>query len=259
MRLSIITVSYNEEKNIERTLKSIYSQTYSDYEHIIIDGASIDNTTAIIKSFIHDNTTFISEKDKGIYNAMNKGIAFAKGDYVFFLNAGDVLCSIDSLEKAFCNIIDEDMVVFSHFYVRNNGKKILVDCRRVDLPYQVEECTVAHHQSTIFKRSLFDRFGYYDESYKISGDYDLYARFLYGTGITFKKVPFIISEFYEGGVSTNRLLDGLNVLEDDMVRKINIYNTDLFKKRFFLRKIRLIKKYPLFFINIEQLIKIIKA
>lgn len=99
--ISVVTVCYNCEKDIERTLISLASQSYKDYEHIVVDGASKDNTVAVAKSYSDRiiNMSVFSEPDKGIYDAMNKGVLKAKGDYVFFLNAGDTFCSDDVLQK----------------------------------------------------------------------------------------------------------------------------------------------------------------
>ena len=101
MKISIITITYNSAKTVQRALESVQSQTYKDIEHVIVDGASTDGTKELIESYAkqHGNVRWISEKDKGIYNAINKGIALATGDVIGFLHSDDVLYSADSIEQ----------------------------------------------------------------------------------------------------------------------------------------------------------------
>jgi len=97
--LSVITVTYNAASTLERTLKSVREQTYPHIEHLIVDGASKDNTVAIIQQYAHDKMVWLSEPDKGLYDAMNKAAGMATGDYLCFLNAGDTFFAPDTVEK----------------------------------------------------------------------------------------------------------------------------------------------------------------
>ena len=258
IKLSIITVVYNEVETIRRTLKSIYEQTYKDFEHIIIDGASTDGTVDIIKQFVKQNTIFISEKDTGIYNAMNKGITFAKGEYLLFLNGGDSLHNSNSLADVIGLFENTDIVVGSFCFVNSKESKIFHSINEMELPYYLEIGSLPH-PSTFIRKELFNIFGLYDESFKIAGDYDFFVRALYSTKTTSKFVDVIVSVFYDGGMSSDKNNKKTQQEEDRYVKKNRIYSTELYKSRFLKRKLRVIQKYPLFFLNYDLLKKVIMS
>ena len=184
MKLSIITISYNAVEEIERTLASVYSQTFKDFEHIIIDGSSNDGTVDIINQYVQKNTIFVSEKDSGIYNAMNKGILLSRGEYLLFLNAGDVLIGENILKEISEYLQHYEIIVYKCNYMNNLGKIVRVLGKGLKLPYHLEIGSLPH-PSTFIKRSVFEEYGLYDESFVISGDYDFFSRVLYGQATTF--------------------------------------------------------------------------
>lgn len=258
IKLSIITVVYNEAETISRTLNSIYEQTYKDFEHIIIDGASTDGTVDVINQNIQKNTIFISEKDTGIYNAMNKGIKLAKGEYLLFLNGGDSLHNSNSLADAIAQLENIDILVGSFCFVNSKESRIFHSIKEIELPYYLEIGSIPL-PSTFIRKELFNIFGLYEESFKIAGDYDFFSRALYSTCTTSKVVDVLVSVFYDGGVSTNENNKKTQQEEDKYVKKNRIYCTELYKSRFLKRKLRVIKKYPLFFLNYDLLKKVIMS
>jgi glycosyltransferase involved in cell wall biosynthesis len=198
--VSIVTVVFNGHLLIERTIKSVLSQTYSAVEFIIIDGASTDGTLDVIEKYKSKVNITISEKDNGIYDAMNKGLKNATGDYVLFLNAGDELYAKDTLDTIFSLSSDAD-VYYGNTLVVDNGGKELGD-RRLTPPENLSWKSLkfgmcVSHQSFIAKRSLCDL---YDLNYKISADIDWVINVLKkATKIINTKM--YISKFLEGGTS----------------------------------------------------------
>ncbi|MGZ4157095.1 MAG: glycosyltransferase family 2 protein [Bacteroidia bacterium] len=171
-KISIITVVFNGKTLIERTIKSVLSQTYTNIEYIIIDGASSDGTLEIAEKYQHEIALILSGKDNGIYDAMNKGLKNATGDYVLFLNAGDELYSMDTLTKVFSMSADADVYYGNTAVVDSSGKEL--GDRRLTPPENLTWRSLkfgmcVSHQSFIAKRSLCDL---YNLNYKISSDID---------------------------------------------------------------------------------------
>lgn len=180
--LTIITVCYNAESTIENTLKSVLSQSYSPIEYIIVDGASKDNTLNIINKYKDDIPKIISEKDDGLYDAMNKGLSLATGDYVLFLNADDTLYSADTIEEVFNSCNNADVIYGEAMIVNDKGKEL--GLRSVKTPHKVPENLtwkslrfgmVVSHQAFIIRRSLALP---YDLQYRVCADIDWIIRCL---------------------------------------------------------------------------------
>ena len=168
MKLSIITINRNNAIGLEQTIKSVISLKYSNFEYIVIDGASTDNSIDIIRKYASSITFWISEPDKGIYNAMNKAVDFASGEYIFFLNSGDIFtdgCSFDFMNNATTDFIFTSVIMNNkHIRIKSTPPKRL---NKFDLYEGI--C----HQATIIKRSVFIEQGKYDEEFKIIADWGL--------------------------------------------------------------------------------------
>lgn len=180
-KLSVITVTYNAEHTLERTLKSVREQTYPAIEHIIVDGNSNDGTVALIHRYENERLKWISEPDKGLYDAMNKGIKMATGDYLCFLNAGDTFYDTDTVQKIFASS-DEghspDMLYGETAIVDDNGR--FLHMRRLQAPKNLTWKSFKHgmvvcHQAFIVKRELVEP---YDLSYRFSADFDWCIRMM---------------------------------------------------------------------------------
>lgn len=203
--ISVITVTYNAGESIRRTLKSVACQTFTDYEHIIIDGASTDATLSIVHEFCPPVTKIVSEKDSGIANAMNKGVRLSSGELIIHLNAGDELAASDVLMRA------------AESYSRFNWEWAIGSVQRMDESGRLSHTVIVHgfdyevlrqgcficHQSVFVKKSIFEKFGFFDESFRISMDYEFWLRI--GRHIKPHILPFVVSKMEAGGISSNPL------------------------------------------------------
>jgi len=201
--ISVITVVYNAENLIEKTLRSVLAQTYPNVENLIVDGNSKDNTLQIIQNFKDNRVRIISEPDKGIYDAMNKGMANAKGDYIIFINAGDEFYAADTLSTTINSASNAD-VYYGNTAVINSNGEILGD-RRLFPPDNLNWRSLRYgmcvsHQSLLVKKSIAPK---YDLSYKISADIDWVIRTLQNAQNIVNTHNYI-SRFLEGGVSSSR-------------------------------------------------------
>ena len=167
---SIITVTYNAESIVENTMKSIFSQTYTNYEYIVIDGNSTDDTVNIIQQYRDKIDIFICEKDNGIYDAMNKGIKFATGQYINFMNCGDYFVNNEVLEKVSKKLQDDSAVIYGNaIYQTIVGKYKVYPCT---IDKTIQRRMPFNHQCTFVKTEIAKNH-LFDTSYKVSGDYKI--------------------------------------------------------------------------------------
>jgi glycosyltransferase involved in cell wall biosynthesis len=172
MKISIITVCYNEAATIEKTLESIFSQTYKNIESIVIDGGSTDGTLDIIEKYKDKIAYFVSEPDEGIYNAMNKGIKASVGEVLYFLNGNDTLYSNDVLETV-ANTFKKGNYdfVYSDINVIYPDKNTIKKHNKGINYHRLLSLQICH-QAVFYKKTLFDKFGLYDENFFIAADHD---------------------------------------------------------------------------------------
>ena len=197
MRYSVITINYNDKDGIIRTIKSVINQTNTDYEFIIIDGESTDGSIDVIKLHTDRITYWVSEKDKGVYNAMNKGVTQAHGDYLIFMNAGDSFHSPDVLSKM--SDYQEDIICgkvikgdSAQPCGHNKPSISLVDLMRGSLP----------HQAMFIKRELMLKHPY-DEHYKILSDWKFCIQALVFDNCSFRNSDVIVADYDITGISSN--------------------------------------------------------
>lgn len=202
-KLTIVTIVFNNVTEIETTILSVLQQKFRNIEYIIIDGGSTDGTVEIIKKYSSFITYWISESDDGIYNAMNKGIKIATGEWIMFLNAGDYLYSHNTLESIFQTSYKNVDVIYGDIcFVYPNAEKIKKSDKNLS---NFHRYLPIFHPSTFVKTSIMKRY-MYDENYKIAADYKfLYS--LYRNKYVFQKVDIIVSYFDINGISNkNKLL-----------------------------------------------------
>ncbi len=202
MLFSIITVSFNAAKCISETLESILAQGYDDMEVIVVDGASTDGTIEIIREYeakMHGRLRWLSEPDKGIYDAMNKGIALAKGDFVNFLNCGDSYTynALASVSETINLHRDAQVIYGISRYFDDKGEIRLI--RESHL--RLRDRNICH-QSIWYKRELFDKYGVYDLRYRFMADYDMNIR-LFQAGTVFLPIDAIVVNYSMSGVSSD--------------------------------------------------------
>ena len=173
MKLSIITVNLNNKDGLQKTIDSVITQTYKDFEWIVIDGGSTDGSKELIEKYSDHISYWVSEPDKGIYNAMNKGIRVAKGDYLHFLNSSDIYIDNNTLKKFFSTSNQSD-ILFGNTLKPKDGKYVRINCRNDFITcYSLVKDTI-NHQCAFIKRKLFEDFGLYDESLKIVSDWKFF-------------------------------------------------------------------------------------
>ena len=201
-QLSIITINRNDAQGLEKTLESIWKkQSFKDFEHIIIDGASTDNSINIIKKYASHLSYWVSEPDKGIYNAMNKGIRKASGEYLIFMNSGDRFSANDILEKIIPHFNNEDIVYGNAYYELENRKKY-----EYKIPSKITIGSLLKepicHQSAFFRKELFEKYGMYDENNKIASDWTFMMDIFVHHNISQKYINVFISIFEKTGISS---------------------------------------------------------
>lgn len=242
MKISIITITYNSAKTLPRALESVQSQTYGDIEHIIVDGASTDGTKELIEAYAaaHKNVHWISEPDKGIYNAINKGIHMATGDVIGFLHSDDVLYSPDSI-ALIARTFEETAADVTYGDLQYcKGEKIIRrwrsnTFRRGDLKYG----WMPAHPTVYVRREVYRQVGDYDEWFHISADYDMMIR-IFKAGYKTVYIPEVLVSMETGGASNKNTKARLSKTQEDYIvlRKNNVgagYVTVACKQ---LRKVR---------------------
>lgn len=207
MKFSVITAVYNNKRHIEACIDSVLAQSYKDIEHILVDGGSDDGTVEQIqnsKSKIR-NCKFVSEKDDGIYDALNKGIKLAEGDVIGFLHSDDVFYDGGVIEKiaGVFESADTDSVYSDLVYVhRNNVDKVIRYWKAGEFNYSLlRRGWMPPHPAFFVKKKIYDKYGGFDTSYKIAADYELVLRFLAKYRISTSYFPEVSVRMCTGGVS----------------------------------------------------------
>jgi glycosyltransferase involved in cell wall biosynthesis len=200
VKLSIITVNLNNKNGLQKTISSVLSQTVNFFEFIIIDGASSDGSVELIAQNQNRISFWLSESDSGIYQAMNKGIRVAKGEYFLFLNSGDFLVDKDVLKNVFSFDNSED-VLYGRSYISKENTIIYTTPHPDNLTLEFFYTQTISHQAAFIRRSLFDRFGYYREDLKIYADLDFWIRTIILNSCTTKKLDIIVADYNLDGIS----------------------------------------------------------
>lgn len=200
MKYSIITVNYNNKEGLRQTIESVISQTYRDYEFIIIDGGSTDGSTDILKEYNEQITYWVSENDNGIYHAMNKGILKAKGDYLNFLNSGDCFFDKNVLKKVATYGYCDDFIVGKdyHYNTKTGQGHVSIQPPRTTMIHFF--VATLDHQSSFIKRELFKN-SLYDESYRLVSDWIFFTEKIVKEQKRVQFIPDVICRREEGGLS----------------------------------------------------------
>lgn len=213
MTLSIITINYNNLSGLRKTVESVFAQTNRDFEYIIIDGASTDGSkeyldtikakdaSGNLQTYKFTNLQVVSEPDTGIYNAMNKGIRVSHGDYLLMLNSGDYLVDSNVIAHILPELDGTDIIQGNTIVERNGKLFIHRGYGHSDLSFIEIQHGDFPHQATFTQRSVFERYGYFDESYKLIADTIFFLKALGYGDATFKYVDLHIAYFAPGGVS----------------------------------------------------------
>lgn len=210
MKISIITVCFNEKDTIQDTIESILNQTLKNIEFIVIDGGSTDGTLDIIEKFKDKIDYFVSEPDNGIYHAMNKGIARSTGDFVIFLNANDVFYNnsvLEKVEKALIEAPDAKFLFGDVEYISEDKKSAKTQrFNRIKDDFSLIFSNICH-QCIFYHRSLFSEIGNFSEDYKIYADWEFNIKSLVEAKVQALYLPIVISKFQLGGVCSSKALE----------------------------------------------------
>jgi len=200
MKLSIITINLNNASGLERTCQSVICQTFNDFEYIVIDGNSTDESVEIIKKHCNGINYWISEEDTGIYNAMNKGIRKAQGYYCLFLNSGDYLFSPTTLQDVFneINNVKPADIFYSNMLKTDGSYFTYPDSLTIN--YLINN-TISH-QNSLIKRSLFLEHSFYNEELRIASDWEFFLKELYAYKSVFLHLNTKISIFDINGIGS---------------------------------------------------------
>lgn len=201
MKISVITVVYNAAKDLEKTIRNVLSQKKCDFEYLIIDGLSTDGTVDVIKEYQSKLSYWVSEKDSGIYDAMNKGIDKATGDWIIFMNAGDCFCDEDTISRVSSSLDSTVDIVSGDIYLCHGSNKEYTKARGLGKAMEGMFC---FHQ-TMFTRAELCKKYKFDTGFKIAADYDFTLKCLMH-GAHFKYLPYAIADFAAGGLSEQLIL-----------------------------------------------------
>jgi glycosyltransferase involved in cell wall biosynthesis len=199
MKYSIITINYNNKDGLEMTIQSVLKQTYKNFEYIIIDGGSTDGSVEVIKKYATQIDYWVSEPDKGVYNAMNKGIRKATGDYLNFMNSGDTYHTISTLETI-AELHSDDDIIIGGYYDSTGGIAHVIPPQNVTL-LTLLKFTI-NHQATFLKRKLFDK-RLYDENYIIMADAKFNFQSIIIDNCSVTIIKDIIADYDTNGISSN--------------------------------------------------------
>jgi len=218
MKISIITASFNSSANIAESVASVFKQTHKNIEHIIIDGASKDNTVEIVKSTPNRVSQIISEPDKGIYDALNKGIRIANRDVIGFLHSDDIFAhseTVQQIEKVF-QATCADGVYGNLAFVNKNDKVIRTWHSSAFKRWHLYFGWMPPHPTLFLKKDVYRKHGVFDSSFTIAGDYDFILRVMKDPDIQLVHLPQIITRMRVGGVSTGNLQQLIRKSKEDL-------------------------------------------
>ena len=209
MKISIITVCLNSQKTIEKTIRSVISQKYKNYEYIIIDGGSSDNTIKIIKKYKKYIRVIISEEDKGIYDAINKGIKQSTGSVVSILHSDDIFYESQTTQKVmsyFNSNLKLDCLIGNTIITKKNSKKIIRKYRANSFKkWMLYLGFSPPHTSTFLNNKIYKKYGLYNNKYSIAGDFEFFVRIFLKKKISFKIVNENFVLMKSGGRSSESL------------------------------------------------------
>ncbi len=246
MKISIVTVVYNNEDTIEQAILSVINQTYPDIEYILIDGQSTDNTLNIINKYKNQVSKIISEPDNGIYDAMNKGLKKCTGDLVGILNSDDFYKNQDVLSKVVKTFQEKnvDSVYGNLLYVDPENTEV-VNRRWVSGEFKRSKFRygwMPPHPTFFVKKKVYDEYGLFNLEIKSAADYEIMLRFLYKNKISTAYIDEVITIMRDGGNSNQSLRHRLKANKEDFRSwKINGIKPNLFFR--FLKPMRKVKQY----------------
>ena len=294
MKLSIITINYNNVEGLRKTLESVAAQTYRDFEHIIVDGGSTDGSVEVIEAYASDEARmasgsvlmgsngdfvavdsqdstlangaqphevtqpaastqpsikWISEKDKGIYNAMNKGACYACGEYLLFLNSGDRFVENGNMLEMVVRYLHDDDLIYGYMYHDFQGEMLSgVYINPEYVSFDSMRYSSLPHPCTFIKNESFVKIGGYDESYKIISDWAFMMRGIFKYNFSFRRMPIDVSIFDLNGISSTMIKEVNNEKEHFLHKEFPLFMVDYeswdrYKSKFYIKWINNIRTF----------------
>ena len=244
-QITLITITYNSAETIASTLDSVAGQSFRDFEYILVDGASSDNTVQIVRDHQVTVDKLISERDNGLYDALNKGISFATGDYLGFLHSDDVFANQKVLEKLSEKIVGGVGACYGDIeYVSSeNPDRVIRHWRSGEISRnKLRNGWMPPHPTFYMRRDFYAELGVYDASLQISADYDAMLRYLYTNNVSAAYLPEVMVKMKVGGASNRSLTALAKKMREDV---ITMKNHGLFWPRALI--VKNISKLPQFF------------
>jgi glycosyltransferase involved in cell wall biosynthesis len=248
LKVSIITVVWNNKETIKDAIDSVLSQTYKDIEYIVIDGGSTDGTVNVIEKYRDKISVFLSEPDKGLYDALNKGIKLASGDVIGILHSDDLFSDrfvvSDMMERM---VVKNAEIVFSDMVIVDNSmtKVLRYYMASYFSPWMFKIGWMPPHPTCFIKKSLFDEFGLYSLDYKVAGDFDFLVRIFYARDVSWGYLNRVTVKMRQGGVSNTGFLSKRIIAKEinQSLRSNNVWSLPIFQlARYFIRLLEFIPR-----------------
>lgn len=249
-KLSIITINYNNKAGLQKTMQSVITQTWQDFEFIIIDGDSFDGSKDILNTYSSFLTYSVSEPDSGVYNAMNKGIKISTGDYLMFLNSGDALIDNNVLEKLQVELNGEyDIYYGDILYIDGIKQEVRTFPKKLNFAFFYEQNI--SHQASFIKAKLFKDIFLYSENFKIVSDWEFFTYAICRREASYRHLDHVIVIYDGTGMSSNS--NNYSAIKQERDASLNRYFPEFIKDYEYLRDIKFkkaeqfmhIKKYPI--------------
>ena len=200
-KVSVITVNYNDATGLEKTIQSVLAQTFREFEFIVMDGGSTDGSVELIAKYQQHIDIAVSERDHGVFNAMNKAIRKASGEFLIFMNGGDTFHNEMVLQQVVPMLADADIYYGDNYKLSPGSKRLKTYPERLDFSFFYTSSI--NHQSTFIRRSLFERFFYYNESYKIASDWEFFIYAICHQNVPYRYLRQTIADYDFTGISSN--------------------------------------------------------
>ena len=268
MKFSIITLTFNSEKTIRDTLNSVMSQNYQDFEHIIIDGGSKDRTIKILNKYKNKKVKFYIKKNFNIYKSLNFAINKSKGEYILILHSDDIFNSNEILKKINLYILrykDFDIFLGNVVYFKNNNYEKITRMYGAHnfKPWKMKYGLMPPHPSSVIKKSIYLKYGLYNENLSIAADFDLFLRYFFINKLKFKKINQTFVRMRAGGISGKNIFSNIKstieIYKSFSLNNINNYYFNIllrlplkFHQLFFINQKKFNEQFKLFRILFEK-------
>lgn len=202
-KVSIITVNYNDKPGLAKTISSVLSQTSQNYEFVVMDGGSTDGSTELLNQYKDRIDIAVSEKDSGVFNAMNKAIKAASGEFLIFMNGGDIFYDERVLEEVIPMLTHQADIYYGDNYKETPGGSKRLKTYPEKLDFSFFYSSSINHQSTFIRRSLFEKYFYYNEEYRIAADWEFFIYTICKENVPYKYLKKTIAIYDFTGISSN--------------------------------------------------------